>query len=104
LKQLNNNIKWLHLGVAILLIGIAIYLLWLPPDYFDHGGKATCLSLILFDKECIGCGMTRAAMHLIHLDFNGALYYNALSFLVVPFLSFWYLKTIYSSLLKFKKS
>jgi hypothetical protein len=31
---------------------------------------------------CPGCGMTRAFIHLFHLDIEGALYYHPLFFLV----------------------
>lgn len=47
-----------------------------------------CLSKVLAGMECYGCGMTRAIMHLIHLDFTEAYQYNKLSFIVLPLLSF----------------
>lgn len=66
------------------LLGIAfVTLLILPATYFDTG-RATCVSVLLFDIECYGCGMTRAIQHLLHLDFEAAYQFNKLSFIVLP--------------------
>jgi hypothetical protein len=83
-------------GISIfILLSIAfITLLILPADYFDTG-RASCVSVILFDVECYGCGMTRAIQHLIHLDFESAWAFNKLSFIVFPlaiFMILWELK------------
>ncbi len=69
----------------ILLILIPIMLLILPANFFDNG-KSVCLSVMLLNIECYGCGITRAIMHLIHFDLEEALYYNTLSFVVLPLL------------------
>lgn len=58
-------------------------LLILPKTAFDDG-PPLCPSMLLLGEECPGCGMTRACMYLIHLDFGGAYFYNAASFLVFP--------------------
>ncbi len=75
--------KKIGISIFILLSIAFIILLILPADYFDHG-RATCVSVILFDMECYGCGMTRAIQHLLHLDFQSAWTYNKLSFIVFP--------------------
>ena len=79
------------------LLSIAfISLLILPANYFDTG-RATCMSVILFDMECYGCGMTRAIQHLLHLDFQKAYEFNKLSFIVLPlsvFMISWELKKV----------
>jgi hypothetical protein len=69
----------------VLLILIPITLIILPANFFDNG-KSVCLSVILLDIECYGCGITRAIMHLIHFDLEEVLYYNILSFIVLPIL------------------
>jgi hypothetical protein len=69
----------------ILLILIPITLLILPANFFDNG-KSVCLSVMLLDIECYGCGITRAIMHLLHFDLEEAFYYNILSFIVLPIL------------------
>lgn len=65
------------------LILAPIVLLILPADYFDTG-STVCLSVLLFHRKCIGCGITRAIMHLIHFDFTQAAHFNKLSFVVLP--------------------
>jgi hypothetical protein len=70
-------------SIAALLSIAFITLLILPANYFDTG-RATCVSVILFDLECYGCGMTRAIQHLLHLDFEKAYEFNKLSFIVLP--------------------
>lgn len=76
--------------LLVFLLVIPFLLLLLPSTYFDEG-KSLCLSVILLDIECIGCGLTRAVMHLLHLEFQLAWEYNKLSFLVVPIgVLFWF--------------
>ena len=58
-------------------------LLILPEDYFDYG-KSVCPSKVFLDLECVGCGLTRGVMHLIHLDFEGAWQFNKIAFIIVP--------------------
>ena len=74
----------LRIYLAVLLF-IPLVLLLLPSFFFDNG-DSVCMSVIIFDKECYGCGMTRAIQHLIHLDFFIAYDYNKLSFIVFPIL------------------
>lgn len=74
-----------------------IILIILPSDFFDKG-QSICLSRLIFNIECYACGMTRAVMHLIHLEFKTASSYNNLSFIVLPVLCIvwvqWYLKEL----------
>lgn len=67
------------------LILIPIVLLVLPSNYFDNG-QSVCVSVLLFDQECFGCGMTRGIQHLLHLDFLTAYEFNKLSLIVLPLL------------------
>jgi hypothetical protein len=69
-------------------------LIFLPIDTFDYG-ESICLSKRLAGMECYACGMTRAIMHLIHFDFNGAWQFNKLSFIVAPMLFPIWLKSVY---------
>jgi hypothetical protein len=74
---------------------LPLVLLFLPADFFDQG-PSLCLSKLLTGIECFGCGMTRAMMHLIHLEVRAAASYNKLCFVVFPVLSGlwaqWFLK------------
>jgi hypothetical protein len=65
-----------------IILGPFLFLL-LPINYFDFG-TSICPSKVFLDIECLGCGLTRGVMHLIHLDFQGAWQFNKLSFLIVP--------------------
>ena len=42
-------------------------------------GRSLCLSYNLFQKKCIGCGMTRAFIAILKLDFTRAFRYNYIS-------------------------
>ena len=77
--------KPVRIAIGILLIAIPVTLFIVPVDYFDHG-QATCLSVIFFDMECYGCGMTRATMRMMHFDFVGAYKFNPLIIAVFPLL------------------
>jgi len=80
---MRKKIYWIWL-LALLLFP---FILWfLPADSFDGTGRVMCLSRLLFDVECIGCGITRAIMHFHHLQFEDAIYYNFGVVLVYPFL------------------
>ena len=54
-----------------------------------------CPSMVILGLPCPGCGLTRAAISLAHLDFNMALYYNPMIFFALPLIGiyiFMYLK------------
>jgi hypothetical protein len=78
------------------MVAAPVALLFLPADFFDYG-SSICPSILLFDKECPGCGMTRATMHMMHFDFKEAWAFNRLSFFLVPILLYFY----FSILIKF---
>jgi hypothetical protein len=59
--------------------------------------------VLLFDKECFGCGITRAIQHAIHFDFYTAWNYNKLVVIVAPVLFFLWLKWLREFWLKIKQ-
>lgn len=72
------------------LLAIPFLLILLPSTYFDEG-QSYCLSVVLLDMKCIGCGLTRGVMHLLHFEFELAWEYNKLSFIIVPIaILFWF--------------
>ena len=84
--------KFRHVWTYICLIGmifLPILLIILPKTFFDHG-PTICIYTLLTGMNCYGCGMTRACMRLIDLDFVGAWEFNKLSFIVFPTLVFYY--------------
>ena len=76
-------VRMLYIIIFVGLIAAPVTLLILPGDFFDTG-KSICLSVVLFDTPCYGCGMTRAIQHLLHFDFKGAFHLNPISFVVLP--------------------
>ena len=87
LKNLTSNSRILSYVKNSGYILIPVILLLLPAHQFDTG-TSLCLSKLLLNTECYGCGMMRAIMHLIHLDFSTAFHFNKLSFIVFPLLSY----------------
>jgi len=77
--------KLFDYAYLVFLILTPVIVLILPADYFDYG-PTICPSKRFFDIECFGCGMTRAVMHLVHLDFDSAIYFNKGSLLLAPVL------------------
>jgi hypothetical protein len=86
-----------------LIIGLLlapIVLLFLPADFFDYG-QALCPSKRFLDIECLGCGMSRAVQHTIHLEFKTAWEYNKLIIIVFPVLFY---KWVTYSIIYLKKA
>jgi hypothetical protein len=81
---------------------LPIVLLILPADFFDDG-PSLCLSVILLNETCFGCGITRAIQHLIHFEFSTAAEYNKLSFIVLPILVYVWASFAYQIFIKYKK-
>lgn len=79
--------------ILMVLLVIPIALLILPSDFFDNG-ESICPSKRFLDIECLGCGLTRAVMHLIHLDFSTAWAFNKMSYVVVPLGIFYWGKNL----------
>ena len=75
------NYIWL---TSLLVFPIVLWIL--PGDFFDNGTLVLCPSKLVFGLNCSGCGLTRATMHIHHLQFDQAYSFNVLSFLFYPFL------------------
>jgi len=93
----NNKKKllllWKYLKISTLII-IPILLILLPIDFFDKGKSIGLFAIIGLEDYVYSTGMTRAIMHLIHFDIEGALFYNKLSFFVLPLLITLWLKQL----------
>lgn len=83
------------------LIIVPMVLLILPADFFDNG-QSICLSVLILDKECYGCGITRAIQHLIHFDFKAAAAFNKLAFIITPILLYFWFDQLKQTIKKIK--
>ena len=78
-KQLLFTRIWVTL---LFLVPIVLWVL--PADFFDESSVVVCPTKLLFDYECLGCGMTRAVMHLHHFNLDDAFYFNRGVMIVYP--------------------
>ncbi|MBM3442427.1 MAG: DUF2752 domain-containing protein [Bacteroidetes bacterium] len=84
--------KSLNLAWIFALLAFPILLWVLPASMFDETGIELCPSKFFFNVECLGCGITRAVMHMHHFDWREAIYYNYAVIVVYPALvSVWFL-------------
>jgi hypothetical protein len=90
MTQRSKSSFWIYIRLGVFIL-VPLVLLLLPGDRFDEG-PPLCLSVLLFKQECYACGLTRAAQHLIHFQFEDAWYYNPLIFIVFPILAFQWAK------------
>ncbi len=81
-----NQIKF------VIWLSIPFFLFFLPVDLFDSG-TSICPSQLILNKECPGCGITRSVQHAIHFDFKTSWNYNKLVVIVLPVLTFIWIKT-----------
>jgi hypothetical protein len=65
----------------------------LPPEWLKNQ-HSICLFKNLTGHECYGCGMTRAILSGIHLQFVNAFHYNKLFIIVLPLLVYIWSKTL----------
>lgn len=81
-KELFKKSMIFILCVMVLLVAILGY------GYvnYKYGIGFPCMSNKIFGINCPGCGMTRAAIAMMRLDFGEAIKYNAFSIILLPML------------------
>ncbi len=77
----------------VLVIFIPFIFWGLPADYFDSG-SSMCISKLITDLECPGCGITRAAQHAWHFDFYTAWKFNKTIVVVGPLFLWLYISEL----------
>lgn len=89
--QENNSIKILRaLGVTIIPLAILFF-----PYIKDNSIWTICLYKNITGHNCYGCGLTRAVLSILHLEFSKALMYNKLIIIIFPLLTYiWTKQTI----------
>ena len=76
---------WLTLAAVVLVASLLLELRGQTQvSLFGWTLPELCLWRRTLGVNCLGCGMTRAVMHFIHLDFDSALFYNQGSLVVAP--------------------
>ncbi|WP_291657792.1 DUF2752 domain-containing protein [Clostridium sp.] len=75
--------------IAVVIFPILVYLI---PVSAVEKNPAPCISRLLFNVECIGCGITRACLNALHFNFAQANEYNKLVFIVLPLCCICYVK------------
>ena len=76
--------RWLEtIVVSFILVSVV------AKAYFDVGFTIPCVIKAVAGIRCPGCGLTTAAVALLHLDLAGALDANPLIFVVAPALPFY---------------
>ena len=104
-KLYNTNSKFSYIVSIVktgMFIGIPVLLLCLPTDFFDYGQSISLFELAGVE-DYHSKGMTRAVMHLIHFDFEGAWAYNKLSFIVTPLIAYVWSKSFLKSFTRTRK-
>lgn len=82
-------------------LAIPLYIVLQPVNFMDH--TSLCLIQMIFEKECLFCGMTRAFIHILHFDFVGAYTFNPLSYIVFPSVCLWVFYDCYGMVKHLKK-
>ncbi|SHI59838.1 Protein of unknown function [Clostridium cavendishii DSM 21758] len=74
-----SNFKLFLKNNFILIICIALFIILT---------KGMCIIKAITGIPCPGCGLTRAHLALLRLDFKTAFHYHPLFFIVIPFIIF----------------
>jgi hypothetical protein len=82
-----NRIKF------ICILAFPFFLFFMPFDWLNSG-HSICLIKNIWGRECYGCGITRAIVSAIQLNFEAAFHYNKLVVVVLPLFIYVWIKTL----------
>jgi hypothetical protein len=82
--------------ISFLVILVFPFLLYLIPLDWLNKQHTICLFKGIFGIDCYGCGITRAVLSGVQLDFDSAINYNKMVIIVLPLLIYKWLKTAIS--------
>ena len=92
-KKLYSRI-FIFLGINILLL---LLLYNLP---INDNAPSLCIYKRITGKDCFNCGMTRAFLSVLHLNFEQAYNYNPRVIIVFPYTVIFYLYTWWKYMFK----
>ena len=75
-----EHIRYISAGSGIVLLGCIAYLAFVTKT----GNGIPCIFYRFLGIKCPGCGMTRAAVCIVHGNFRAAACYNIMSVSVMP--------------------
>ncbi|MDR0789189.1 MAG: DUF2752 domain-containing protein [Bacteroidales bacterium] len=84
--------SWQKIACFVLLL--APFLLYLIDVDWLNEQHSVCLFQNIFGVKCWGCGITRAVLSVLHLDFAAAWQYNELVVIVFPLLAYLWLRAL----------
>lgn len=88
--------KIIKIIVALLINIILLFILYnIPVDRLNNSNVSICVFKNIFGVECWNCGMTRAFLSILHLDFYAAFSYNKNVIIIFPLTLFIYVYTWY---------
>jgi len=82
-EKIEANKKYFKI-LLIIILGTVFY--FMPIKYLGET-YPICLFRLLFNKNCIGCGTTRAVWSIMHFKFFSAIEYNKLILITFPLLT-----------------
>ena len=91
--------------IYLKLVGLIIFpiLLYLIPLNWLNGQHSICLIKNIFGIECFGCGITRAIISAVQLDFKSAYNYNHLVVIVLPIFIYVWTKIVLQTIKQIRK-
>jgi hypothetical protein len=94
--NISNRFRVKAIGEQVSYIGILILpiVLYFVPVEWLNKQHTFCLFKNIFGQECLGCGITRAVVSAIQLDFYVAYHYNKLVVIVLPLLAYVWMKIV----------
>ena len=85
LSQINSKLNSKKIYRIFMCFGINILLLILLYNLPIETNHSLCIFKNITGRECYNCGMTRAFLSVLHLDFKQAMEYNWRVIIVFPY-------------------
>ena len=93
--------KTLQIGKLGILLVLPFLLFMVSLDRLE-GQHSICLFKNLFGIECYGCGITKAVVAAVQLDFIRAFQYNKLIVIVMPLMVYLWVTAMVKCIINFR--